>query len=66
MNATVEMVFLLYRCVLPVPVWMQFYAQNGGYLAPLYLVLKVRLTFLCALISICFLINLPVNIMLHT
>ncbi|CAM9611054.1 unnamed protein product [Pylaiella littoralis] len=38
--AIVEMVSLLYRCLLPVPVWMEFYSKDGDYFAAIYLVLK--------------------------
>lgn len=40
--AVVEMSFMLYRCLLPVPVWLEFYGKEGDYFAALYLVLKVR------------------------
>ena len=41
-NAMVEMAFLLYRCVLPVPVWIEYYSRDNGYFAAVYLVLKVK------------------------
>lgn len=37
-----EMVFLLYRCVLPVPPWLEFYNSDSEYFPALYLVLKVK------------------------
>lgn len=40
--AIVEMAFMLYRCLLPVPVWLEFYSKESDYFAALYLVLKVR------------------------
>lgn len=40
--AIVEMAFMLYRCLLPVPVWLEFYGKESDYFAALYLVLKVR------------------------
>lgn len=42
MYAIVEMVFLLYRSLLPVPAWLEFYSKDGEYFAAVYLVLKVR------------------------
>eukprot|EP00752_Nemacystus_decipiens_P002131 g2032.t1 len=38
--AIVEMAFMLYRCLLPIPVWLQFYGKESDYFAALYLVLK--------------------------
>lgn len=40
--AIVEMVSMLYRCLLPVPVWLGYYSKDGDYFAAIYLVLKVR------------------------
>lgn len=41
MNAVVEMAFVLYRCLLPAPVWLEFYGKDSDYFAGIYLVLKV-------------------------
>lgn len=38
--ALVEMAFMLYRTLLPVPVWLEYYNQNGEHFAAIYLVLK--------------------------
>ncbi|CAM9439690.1 unnamed protein product [Ectocarpus sp. 6 AP-2014] len=39
-NAVVEMAFVLYRCLLPAPVWLEFYGKDSDYFAGIYLVLK--------------------------
>ncbi|CAM9135532.1 unnamed protein product [Ectocarpus fasciculatus] len=39
-NAVVEMAFVLYRCLLPAPVWLEFYGKDSDYFAAIYLVLK--------------------------
>ena len=41
--AIVEMAFMLYRCMLPVPVWLEFYGKESDYFAAIYLVLKVNM-----------------------
>lgn len=37
----VEMVFLLYRSLLPVPAWLKYYSKDSDYFAAIYFVLKV-------------------------
>lgn len=37
----VEMGFVVYRRLLPVPVWLGFYSKDSDYFAAVYLVLKV-------------------------
>ena len=37
----VEMTFMLYRCLLPVPAWVKFYGRHSDYFPVIYLVLKV-------------------------
>lgn len=32
---------MLYRCLLPAPVWLEFYGKDSDYFAAIYLVLKV-------------------------
>ncbi|CAN0260912.1 unnamed protein product [Ectocarpus sp. 4 AP-2014] len=34
------MAFVLYRCLLPAPVWLEFYGKDSDYFAGIYLVLK--------------------------
>lgn len=40
--ALVEMAFLIYRTLLPMPAWLDYYGQEGQYFAVLYMILKVN------------------------
>ena len=37
----VEMTFMLYRSLLPVPAWLEFYGKHSEYFPVIYLILKV-------------------------
>lgn len=52
--AIVEMAFMLYRCLLPVPVWLEFYGKESDYFAALYLVLKVRCVNVTPVVVFCY------------